>query len=174
MRRVETTAWPVLLAIVTGLGSPTAFAGDDEQVAHKYNTVEVVRFDTKEGVDFPPDFSVRLNEELVTELQKSKRFAEVLREGEAPKEEGAPALKLVGTVTEFKKGSQMKRYLIGFGAGKTKIVAAIKFVDRATGDVVYEDDVDGKVIMGFAGGESAGATHGLAAEVAKVAKKKLP
>lgn len=173
MKQEKARTWPVLLALV-GLGAHTATAGDKKEIDHKYETVEVATFDTKEGIAFPPDFSVRLNEELVMELQKSKRFAEVLREGEAPREEGAPALKLVGTITEFKKGSQMKRYLIGFGAGKTKIVASIKFVDRTTGDVVFEDQVDGKVIMGLAGGESMGAAHGLAKEVAKVAKQKLP
>jgi hypothetical protein len=68
----------------------------------------------------------------------------------------------------------MKRYMIGFGAGKTKIKATIRFTDAASGDVVFEKDVYGKVIMGFAGGDSMGAAHGLAKEVAKVAKEKVP
>ena len=36
---------------------------------------------------------------------------------------------------------------------------------------MFEDDVDGKVIMGIYGGNSVGAARGLAKEVAKKAKK---
>jgi hypothetical protein len=175
MKQSRTTTLLTALAI-SALVWPTASAASDkkEAKAQQYRTVEVIPFDSKEGVLFPPDFHVRLTEELVSELLGSKRFAQVLREGETPNGDAGPMLKLAGTVTEFKKGSQMKRYMIGFGAGKTKIKASIKFTDAATGEVVFEDDVDGKVIMGFAGGDSMGAAHGLAKEVAKVAKEKLP
>jgi hypothetical protein len=61
--------------------------------------------------------------------------------------------------------------MVGFGAGKTKIVPHVKFVDSATGAVQFEKNVDGKVWIGFMGGESIGATHGLAKQVAKVASK---
>jgi curli biogenesis system outer membrane secretion channel CsgG len=75
-------------------------------------------------------------------------------------------LKLNGTVTHYDKGSRAKRYLVGFGAGKTKIVAHITVADKETGEVLFEDDVDGKVVMGGMGGDSLGATRGLAKEVA--------
>jgi maltose-binding protein MalE len=45
--------------------------------------------------------------------------------------------------------------------------------DAATGNVLFEKDVEGKVIIGLMGGDSAGATRGLAKEVAKVTKKKF-
>jgi hypothetical protein len=61
--------------------------------------------------------------------------------------------------------------MVGFGAGKTKIVAHVKFVDAATGNVQLEKNVDGKVWIGFMGGESIGATKGLAKDVAKLARK---
>jgi hypothetical protein len=164
------------LVAVSVLAWPDAAAAGEKKLAasYRYASVQVAPFDTKEGVAFPPDFSVRLTEELLKELAGSERFTEVLREGESPSEEAAPRVKLAGTVTEFKKGSQMKRYMIGFGAGKTKIKATVRFTDAASGDVVFEKDVDGKVIMGFAGGDSMGAAHGLAKEVAKVAKEKVP
>ena len=166
----------VAFVAVSVLAWPEAAAAGEKKPAasYRYASVQVAPFDTKDGVAFPPDFSVRLTEELVKELAGSERFTEVLREGESPSEEAAPRVKLAGTVTEFKKGSQMKRYMIGFGAGKTKIKATIRFTDAASGDVVFEKDVYGKVIMGFAGGDSMGAAHGLAKEVAKVAKEKVP
>ena len=70
---------------------------------------------------------------------------------------------------EYKAGNQAARYLVGFGAGKTKVVAHVKFTDTATNQVVFEDNVDGKVVMGLLGGSSPGATRGLAKEVASKA-----
>lgn len=144
---------------------------DAKQHKNKFQTVEVVRFDVQQGVEFPLDYLITLTEELVDQLKQTGKFKEVLREGETPTLAAVAGLRLVGTVTEFQKGSRAKRYLIGFGAGKTKVVAHVRWIDRQTNEVVFEDDVDGKVIMGFTGGESIGATRGLAKEVAKVTKK---
>jgi len=144
----------------------------EKQYKDKYQNIEVMRFVVKEGIEFPPDYLVTMMEELVTQLKETKKFQEVLREGEKPDNAEAPTLRLTGTVTEYRKGSRAKRYLVGFGAGKTKIVAHIQFSDPAVG-VLYEDDVDGKVVMGGMGGESVGATRGLAKEVAKVTKQQF-
>jgi hypothetical protein len=110
-------------------------------------------------------------EELVRELSATIRFYQVLRQGETPAEANTPTLQLVDTVNEFNKGNRAVRYMVGFGAGKTKVKAHVKFVDSATGDILFEKNVDGKVWIGFIGGESIGATRGLAKEVAKVAKR---
>jgi hypothetical protein len=154
-----------------------AYADDkkaaDSKVKDKYKGIEVVRFEVKEGVQIPQDYLITLTEELVKQVTETKRFSDVMREGESPKDASASSLKLVGTVTEFKAGSRAKRYLIGFGAGKTTIKAHVKFLDRATGEVLFEADVDGKVVMGMMGGDSVGATRGLAKEVAKVATKQF-
>jgi Domain of unknown function (DUF4410) len=158
----------VLSAVATASQRKT-----DANVTNKYKAIEIVRFEAKEGVQMPPNYQITLTEELVKQMQNTMRFTEVLREGETPVEASTPALKLVGTVVEFEAGSRAKRYLIGFGAGKTKIVAHIKFLDRANGDVLFEDDVDGKVIMGKMGGDSIGATRGLAKEVAKVVREQF-
>ena len=56
--------------------------------------------------------------------------------------------------------------MIGPGVGKTKIVAHIRLYDPSADKTFLEKYVDGKVIMGFIGGESIGATRGLAKEVA--------
>ena len=49
----------------------------------------------------------------------------------------------------------------------------LEYRDRDTGEVVYTAKADGKVWIGFFGGNSMGATKGLAKEVAKVTKKKF-
>jgi hypothetical protein len=166
-----------LIAVCVGLslsGAPRAGSAAAPEAASAYKNIEVTRFEVKDGVEnFTPDWLLTMDQLLVDRLQHEKVFTEVLREGEEPADPGAPTLKLLGTVTEFKAGSRMKRYLIGFGAGKTVIRAHVTWIDKSNGQVVFEDDVDGKVILGYTGGESIGATQGLAHEVAKVTKKKF-
>jgi hypothetical protein len=163
----------ILLSVIAALLLTSAGAAQNVE-KNKYQQIEVMRFEVKEGVKFPSDYLATMTEELVTQLQEVKQFKQVLREGEAAAEAQAPALRLVGTVTAFQAGNRALRYMIGFGAGKTKIVAHVKFVDRETGAVLFEKDVDGKVILGGAiKSESIGATRGLAKEVAKVARQKF-
>jgi hypothetical protein len=138
-----------------------------------YRVIEVQRFAISPGLDFPQDYLVALMEDVVEQLGKSKRFQQVLRQGETPAQANAPALKLTGTITKFKKGNRALRYAVGFGAGKTSVKANVQFIDQATGEVLFQKDVDGKVWIGFMGGESSGATRGLAKEVAKVAKNRF-
>jgi hypothetical protein len=111
--------------------------------------------------------------ELVAQFQETGKFKQVSREGESQGAADVSAIRLTGVVTEFKAGNRATRYVIGFGTGKTKVVADFKFIDKATGEVLYQGSVDGKVIIGFFGGESLGATRGLAKELAKAPKQKF-
>ena len=56
------------------------------------------------------------------------------------------------------------------GAGKGKIVAMCTFLDKSTGEVIWERKVDGRVIG--AGQSTQGAIKGLSKEVAKVVGEK--
>lgn len=162
----------VVLALVG-----TAVAADKPKVDSKfknvYQNIEVTRYGIQEGVEFPVDWLLTMVEETVKQLQETKKFKEVLREGETPATADAATLKLDGTVIHYDKGNRAMRYIVGFGAGKTKVVAHIKITDKSTGELIFEDDVDGKVIMGGMGGDSLGATEGLAKEVAKKIKKEF-
>ncbi len=138
----------------------------------KYQYVQVNRFDVQQGVDFPPDYQLTIDEDLNKELGKVKGMKQVLREGE-PLPAAEPVLLVTGTITKYKKGNQATRYLVGFGAGATVIGAHIKCYDAATKELLLERDVDGKVIMGIIGGKSEGANNGLAKEIAKNIKGKF-
>jgi len=151
-----------------GLSVPAS--GQDSSLRNKYRDIEVVAFDVKDGVTFPANYLSTLTEELVSQLVGVKKFGRVVRGAEPPADLDL-AIRVTGTITEFKAGSRAKRYFVGFGAGQTKITAHVRFLDRATNAVLFEDDVDGRVAMGGFGGESIGATRGLAKELAKVAKK---
>jgi hypothetical protein len=163
---LRTRSYFILSVLMAGLLIASASA-EDKAVKGKYLGIEVTKFDVQEGIQFPAEFQVSLVEDLVEELENMKKFKQVLRPGEQPSDASAPALKVTGIITEYKAGSRAKRYLVGFGAGKTKIVAQVKIADRATGDMLLERKMDGKVVMGAIGGNSMGATKGLAKEVVK-------
>lgn len=106
-----------LLAIVISLvwAAPAAMAKDPQQ---QYKSVEAKHFPRAEGVELSPAFSDYLYAELRAELTKAKVFGQVIGEDEVVDAADAPkSLVIVGTITEFKKGSVVKDALIGFGAG---------------------------------------------------------
>jgi len=176
MRLKYVFLFAVAALVVMGMCAPAASAqkkSTDAKYKNKFQNIEVVRFTVKQGVDFPADWLITMTEEMVNQLKETAKFKEILREGEKPTDANAAALKLEGVVIEYKAGSRAKRYLVGFGAGKTVVKAHIKLMDRASGEVLFEDDVDGKVIMGLIGGESTGATRGLAKEIASKTKKEF-
>ena len=164
-------AMAVIVSLVVLAASATAEkkSGKSDK---KYEYVQVNRFDVQQGVDLPPDYLLTIDEDLNKQLAKIKGMKQVLREGETLPQ-GEPVLLVTGTVTKFKKGNQAARYLVGFGAGSTVIDAHIKCYDAASKELLFERDVDGKVIMGLMGGKSEGANNGLAKEVAKDLKEKF-
>ena len=140
---------------------------------NKYSQIDVTPFEVADGVPFPPDYLATMTVELVGQLEAIKKFKRVARAGEGL-DPALTTVRLSGKVTEFQAGNRAVRYFVGFGAGKTKIVAHVKVVDAGSGELLFEDDVDGKVVLGGAiKGESVGATRGLAKEVAKIAKQRL-
>ena len=154
------------------LTSATAQTNSNSTTEKRYSYVQVNRFDVQQGVDFPLDYQLTIVEDMNTELGKIKGMKQVLREGEVLPE-GQPVLIITGTITKYTKGNQAARYLVGFGAGATVIHAHIKCYDAITKEMLFERDVDGKVIMGVMGGKSEGASNGLAKEIAKDIKEKF-
>jgi Domain of unknown function (DUF4410) len=97
------------------LWTTPAIAKDHEQ---RFKSVEAKHFPRAEGVELSPAFSDYLYAELRQELTKAKLFGQVIGEDEVVDAEDAPkSLVIVGTITEYKKGSLVKSELIGFGAG---------------------------------------------------------
>lgn len=141
----------------------------------KYQNAEVAPFAAQDGVQVTAEQLKELTDAVVKELQEIKKFRQVSLEGAAPSpaDAQAPTLKVTATVTKFKAGSRAKRYLVGFGAGKSKVIARVRFLDRETGGVLHEFDADGDVVMGVFGGKSGGAKSELAGQVAKAARKKF-
>lgn len=147
-----------------------ALTEDPASVTH-YRVIEVVTFSTVEGIELPASFKVTLTADVLAHLRKLKTMAAV-SEGLVPEGVG-PTLRLAGKVTKYSPGNRSLRYIAGPAVGATKITAHIVVMDRDTGQAIAEFDADGKVIMGPFGGDSMGASNGLAKEVAKKVKRRL-
>lgn len=89
-----------------------------KDTAPQFKSVEAKHFPRAEGVELSPAFSDYLYAELRAELTKAKLFGQVLGEDEVVDQaDAAKSLLIVGTISEYKKGSLVKDALIGFGAG---------------------------------------------------------
>jgi len=137
----------------------------------RYADVEVAAFEAAKGVDFPPDFQAALMDELVRQFTETKKFAKVMREGETAADAPAPVLKVTGEVTSVDEGSQAARMFVGFGAGKARIQAHVKFVDAKSGEVQFESDVKASMSGGWVGGKAVGVAKNLAKAITKLAKQ---
>jgi len=142
--------------------------------------ITVVRFDIAPAInDFPATWIDTMMAETVDELTRTKKFEKITliqamtdSSSDAAAPNDVRKFRLTGTVVKYKPGNKTVRFIIGMGAGKTKITASVKLVDVETGKTVLEREVDGSVIKGtWGGGDSSGATRGVAVEIAKRIKK---
>jgi hypothetical protein len=138
---------------------------------NRYENIEVKPFDVRQGVDFPDAYMRTMMADVVKDLRGVKKFRRVLAGGETQEGDGAPTLQLVGTVTRFQRGNRGKRFISLGLAGNTIVVAHVKFIDKTSGQILIEADVDGLIYTGFLGGSPKGAPSGVGKDVAKIAKK---
>jgi hypothetical protein len=124
--------------------SPVKFR---EFSAFEVEDFENSKMETKEPM--PDSWIPTLREDIVQRvigLHKFGRVADFEDPKAKPAASGGRVLLLKGKIAEFTHGSQAKRFLLGFGAGAGKIAAVCQFVDKETGQVIWERKVDGKVI----------------------------
>jgi hypothetical protein len=164
-----------LFVVLTALGSLHSVAALRQErrvdLKNRYENIEVTPFDVTRGIDFPDEYMRAMMADVVNDLKRTNKFKRALAQGEAQQDGNAPTIQLVGIVIKFKRGNRGKR-LISLGlAGDTKVVAHIKFIDKASGKVLVEADVDGMVYTGLLGGSPKGAPSGVGKDVAKIAKK---
>jgi len=164
-----------LFVAVLFLTSPqVAFAKVQPQRAdlkNAYDIIEVTPFQIAQGIDLPAEYMQSMMDGIVKDLRRTKKFKYVLGPGDAKRTDTSRTIQLLGTVNQYKHGNRGKR-LVALGlAGDTKIVAHVKFVDKQTGELLVEADVDGQIYTGVLGGSPNGAPSGIGKDVAKIAKK---
>ena len=118
------------------------------------------------NVDLAPSFQIAIYENLLAELKKTKRFKEVLREGDHNAGDVSDLLILKTTVEKYTPGSETRRAVTTV-SGATKLTVHSQLRTR-DGQTVLDRTVNGNVRFM---GSNLRATHNLARNVAKTIKE---
>jgi TolB-like protein len=163
---------PILLLVLGALSSFPARAQESRRdLKNRYAKIEVATFNVQRGIDLPDEYKRTMMADVIKDLKRINKFKEVIAEGEVSQRGDATTIQLVGTVIQYKRGNRGKRFIALGLAGDTKVVAHVRFIDKASGEVLVEADVDGQIYTGLLGGSPRGAPSGVGKDVAKIAKK---
>ena len=128
-------------------------------------SVQVERIDPGH-LDLAHSFQVAIYENLLEELNKTKRFEYVLREGDSKASEIPELLILKTMVVKYTPGSETQRAVTTV-SGATKLTVQSQLITR-DGKIVLDRTVQGNVRF-F--GSNLRATHNLARNIAKMVKQ---
>jgi hypothetical protein len=175
MKKNKRTSW--ILSVAASVTIVVAFSGrlhgqtadvkpsDASSGALNEWSVQVERVDPGQ-LDLTPSFQVAIYENLLQELNKTKQFERVLREGDRNSSELPKLLILKTTVVKYARGSETQRAVTTV-SGATKLTVRSQLV-TPEGRIVLEHTVNGNVRF-F--GSNLRATHNLARNIAKVIKQ---
>lgn len=128
-----------------------------------YDCIEVNIFDVdRENIstralaraaEIPEQTLTAIQTYVRAELNIDSNGLEAIKGGEDDScENPETALELKGSVSDYKKGSRMMRYMVGFGAGKQKIQIETELYDKLSGELIKKDRVVDRKIGGLVGG----------------------
>ncbi|PYV67168.1 MAG: hypothetical protein DMG96_40070 [Acidobacteria bacterium] len=117
-------------------------------------------------VALAPSFQIAIYESLVDELGKTKRFKQVLRDGDRNAGDISDLLILKTSVQKYSAGSETRRAVTTV-SGATKLTVRSQLCAR-DGHIILERTVNGNVRFM---GSNLRATHNLARNVAKAIKQ---
>jgi len=175
MNTNKRSAW--ILSVIASVTIVVAFSGrlhgqtadvkpfDASSCPAKQWSVQVERVDPGQ-LDLTPSFQVAIYENLLQELNKTKRFKRILREGDSTASELPNLLILKTTILKYKRGSETQRAVTTV-SGATMVTVQSQLITR-DGKIVLERTVKGNVRF-F--GSNLRATHNLARNIAQVIKK---
>jgi len=118
-----------------------------------------------EGVKLPAEFQMSLYENVIEQVEKTKRFQHVFRDGALSAADAPDLVTLHCTVTGFTQGSAMARQVTTV-VGQTTIDVHVLFTDK-DGKTLFEKDTKGQVRF-F--GENLRATYDFGKKVAAVVR----
>jgi hypothetical protein len=134
-----------LMTIFLACGfSSLAYAQTPGQKAgpFKFSALQVQQIQS-EDVKLPAEFQMSLYENVIEQLDKTRRFQHVYRDGETSAMSAPELVTLHCTVTGFKQGSAMARQVTTV-AGATTISVHMQFTDK-DGKQLFENDAKGRV-----------------------------
>jgi len=124
--------------------------------------IQVLRTDPPKDLLIPEDFRVSTYENVIVQLEKTKKFKNVYRDGDRRAADVTDLITLRLVPSAYTAGSQKKREVTTI-KGATSISFTVTFVDRS-GKVLLEKELEGKVRFY---GENLRATYDLAKKVAQ-------
>jgi len=152
-------------AILLLLGGASGSAQENMQPKIKASSIQVLMVGSNE-VDLPLPFQVALYENVIEQVQKTKKFEHVYRDGDHAAADAPDLIILHTNVFGFKRGSEEERQVTTV-AGATQIKVHCQFTDKS-GKSVLEQDVTGNVR--FLGGNLR-ATYDFAKKVSDIVVK---
>lgn len=161
----------IMLAIVLALPgqmrgqSAAANQPSDNATSTRGWEIQVRQIDSA-ALDLSYSFQVAIYENLLEELQKTKQFPHIFRDGDIKAGQVPNLLVLRTTVEKYTPGSETQRAVTTV-SGATKLTVRTQLVTRE-GKIVLERNVNGQVRF-F--GSNLRATHNLARNIAKALKQ---
>jgi len=128
-------------------------------------SVQVIKVDAGD-ITLAPSFQIAIYESLLDELNKTKRFRQVLRDGDRNAGDVSDLLILKTSVQKYTAGSETRRAVTTV-SGATKLTVRSQLCAR-DGHIILERTVNGNVRFM---GSNLRATHNLARNVAKAIKQ---
>lgn len=153
-----------LSGLLTGQTAAVKSSGGSSGAAPQWS-VQVERIDPGQ-LELAHSFQVSIYENLLEELNHTKRFKYVLREGDRKASEIPDSLILKTMVVKYTPGSETQRAVTTV-SGATKLTVRSQLLTR-DGQIVLDRTVQGNVRF-F--GSNLRATHNLARNVAKVIRQ---
>ena len=153
-----------LIAISLGCGLPS-FGQPQKAGPFKSSAIQVLQIQS-EDVKLPAEFQMALYENVIEQVDKTKRFQHVYRDGEMNAMNAPDLVTLHCTVTGFTQGSAMARQVTTV-AGTTTIAVHMQFTDK-DGKRLFENDAKGHVRF-F--GENLRATYDFGKQVGAVVRE---
>ena len=153
------------LAHAAQLSAETVSSSEVKNSTTAQWTVQVDKVDPGDVV-LASSFQIAIYESLLDEVTKTKRFKQVLRDGDRSAGDASDLLILKTTVQKYTAGSETRRAVTTV-SGATKLTVRSQLCAR-DGHVVLERTVNGNVRFM---GSNLRATHNLARNVAKAIKQ---
>jgi len=155
----------LLLAVSVLAPRPASAAPPQQAQKLTASSIQVVRTQTSETLTIPEDFRVATYEHVIEQLEKTKKFQKIYRDGDRTAD-SVPDLVIMKLIpSSFKQGSQKQREVTTI-KGATSIKLNVQFTKK-DGTVLLEKEVEGKVRFY---GENLAATKDFAKKVATVVK----
>jgi hypothetical protein len=173
VRTTKLQSWFIWIAAIVAIAAPGQVLSQTAAVKSSSGssdsapqwTVQVEEVDSGH-LDLAHSFQLAIYENLLEELNKTKKFKAVLREGDRKASEVSSLLVLKTTVVKYTRGNETQRAVTTV-SGATKLTVRTQLLTRE-GEVVVDRTIDGNVRF-F--GSNLRATHNLARNIAKGIKK---